>query len=75
MVDEQAVCILLECILVNICIFPVCNSSCGKVMFSQVSVCPQGVCVRGEGRVCVTKGVCGEGACMAKGVHGEGGHV
>ena len=39
---------------------PVRNSSCGKVMFSQASVCPQGwVCVVG-------RGVCGEG-----GVYGE----
>ena len=39
------------------------NSSCGKVMFSQVSVCPQlGVCMAG-------------GVCMARGVYMAGGHV
>ena len=40
-------------------IFTVRNSSCGKVMFSQASVCPQGG-VRGEG---------------GGGMHGEGGHA
>ena len=37
-VNERAVPILLECFLV----FTARNSSCGKVMFSHVSVCPQG---------------------------------
>ena len=37
-VNKGAVPILLECFLV----FTARNSSCGKVMFSQVSVCPQG---------------------------------
>ena len=34
----------------NESIFTVCNSSCGKVMFSQVSVCPQGGGVHPLGR-------------------------
>ena len=47
--------------------------NCGKVMFSQASVCPRGGGgVRGQrGRVCVVKG-----ACMVKGgMHGKGGHA
>ena len=42
-------------------IFTARNSSCGKVMFSQASVCPRwGRGVHGEGNVR------GEGACVAK---------
>ena len=58
------------------------NSSCRKVMFSQVSV----ILLRREGGVCgrhmhgrgcawhgghAWQGVCGKGACVTRGVHGR----
>ena len=57
----------------TVLVFTVRNSSCGKVIFSQVSVCPQvGRAWQGGmyGRVCVWPG-----ACMAGGMCGSRGHV
>ena len=58
----------------NVCVsvFTICNSSCGKVMFSQVSVILStggGGCGKGGG-MCGEEGVHGKGgACMVKGGH------
>ena len=53
----------------NVCVsvFTICNSSCGKVMFSQVSVT---LSTGGGGRCGKGGGMCGE-----EGVHGKGGHA
>ena len=62
----------------SITIFTFRNSSCGKVMFSQLSVILSGgACVVGgvHGGACVAMGHTWQGACMAGGVHGRGGHV
>ena len=66
----------------NMCLVTICNSSCGKVMFLQVSICPGGVRGRGgaswgrawQGMTRVWQGGCAwqgghewQGACMAWG--------
>ena len=48
-------------------IFTVCNSSCGKVMFSQTSVI-----LSTGGGACVTGNVCGTRACVQWGMSGGG---
>ena len=63
-------------------IFIVRNSSCGKVIFSQVCVknsVARGVCVMGAYMVggmlskglCMVGGMHGTGSCMASGMHGR----
>ena len=58
-------------------IFTVHNSTCGKVMFLQASVCPQGGHVwRGACMgVCMTGSMCGRGVCMVGDACVAGGHA
>ena len=52
--------------LISNTVYTVRNSSCGKILFLQVSVCPQA-------RVDAWQGACvAGGACMAGGMHGRG---
>ena len=67
---KRAVRILLECFLVTVL-----NVSCGKVMFSQASVCLWKGGVHGKGGACVAKGghAWWKGVCISRGHTWQGG--